>query len=231
MKPLILIAMTMGIVLFDACSGDKKSENPFFAEYNTPFNVPPFDRIDTTDYIPAYIEGIKKHNEEIDAIVNDSREPDFENTILAFDKSGLLLTNVSKVFDNLNEANTNPQMQEIARKIDPMMSKHTDDIFLNEKLFQRIKAVYDRRHEMNLDSQQVRVVEKYYRDFERRGANLSPDQKEQLRKINAELSMLSLTFGENILAETNKNFQLVIDNTKDLEGLPQGVIDGAAETD
>lgn len=230
MRTLILIAMTMGIVLFDACSGGKERENPFFSAYNTPFNVPPFDRIDTTDYIPAYTEGIKKQNEEIDAIVNSANEPDFDNTILALDKSGLLLTNVSKVFDNLNEANTNPQMQEIARKVDPMMSKHIDDIFLNEKLFQRIKAVYVKRHEMNLDSQQLRVVEKYYRDFERRGANLPQDKKEQLRKINAELSMLSLTFGENILAETNKNFQLVIENTKYLEGLPQGVIDGAAET-
>ena len=134
------------------------------------------------------------------------------------------------MFYNLNEAETNKQLQSIARLLSPIMSKHGDDIALNEKLFVRIKAVYEKRKVMNLDSQQLRVVEKYFRDFERQGANLTPDQKDQLRKVNEELSMLSLTFGENLLAETNENFKLVIEDKKDLDGLPQGVIDGAAET-
>ena len=121
-------------------------------------------------------------------------------------------------------------MQAIARQVDPLMSKHQDDIYLNEKLFARIKAVYDKRHELKLDSQQIRVTEKYYRDFERMGANLPKDKQDELRKINAELSILSLTFGENLLAETNKNFRLVIEDSADLAGLPAGVIDGAAET-
>lgn len=220
----------MTLFIFSGCNQEKKSDNPFFTEYQTPFQVPPFDQIDTNDYMPAFLEGIAQHNSEIEAIVNNTDSPDFENTILAFDKSGKLLTRVSKVFYNLNEAETNKQMQAIARELSPVMSKHSDDIALNDKLFAKIKAVYEKRSEMNLDSQQLRVVEKYFRDFERQGANLPADQKEQLRKLNAELSMLSLTFGENLLAETNDNFKLVIEDQKDLDGLPQGVIDGAAET-
>jgi peptidyl-dipeptidase Dcp len=205
------------------------TENPFLVAYQTPFEVPPFDKIDTTDYMPAFVEGMKQEKEDIDRIINNTEEPTFENTILAFDRSGKLLTRVSKVFYNLNSANTNEQMQAIARNIDPLLSKHRDDIVLNEKLFQRIKAIYDKRNELKLDSQQIRVVEKYYRDFERRGANLSPENKEKLRKINSELSLLSLTFGENQLAETNKNFKLVIVDSSDLSGLPDGIIAAAAE--
>ncbi|MCK9421697.1 MAG: M3 family metallopeptidase [Bacteroidales bacterium] len=227
----ILVLLTVSTMFFlNSCKLVKKPENPFFGVYQTPFQVPPFDKIDTSCYMPAFLEAIKKHNTEIEAIVQNTRTPDFENTILAFDQSGKLLTRVSKVFYNLNETNTDAHMQSIARRLSPLMSKHNDDISLNEKLFSRIKAVYEKRKEMNLDSQQLRVVEKYYRDFERQGANLSPDQKEKLRKLNAELSLLSLTFGENLLAETNENFSLVIENKKDLDGLPQSVIDGAAET-
>ena len=220
----------MSVLLISGFNPVQKRENPFFTEYKTPFQVPPFDKIDTSDYMPAFLEGIKQHNAEIDAIINNTTLPDFNNTILAFDKSGKLLTRVSKVFYNLNEAETNKQIQSIARKLSPVMSKHGDDISLNDKLFAKIKAVYEKRKTMNLDSQQLRVVEKYFRDFERQGANLSPEKKDQLRKLNEELSMLSLTFGENLLAETNENFQLVISDKKDLAGLPQGVIDGAAET-
>ncbi len=218
------------MLCFSGCKPDKKAVNPFFAEYETPFQVPPFDKIDTTHYMPAFLEGIRQHNAEIDSIVGNPAPPDFNNTILAFDKSGKLLTRVSKVFFNLNEAETNKEMQAIARKLSPVISKHNDDISLNEKLFARIKAVYEKRYDLKLDSQQVRVVGKYFRDFERQGANLSTDKKEQLRKLNADLSLLNLTFGENLLAETNENFKLVIEDKKDLDGLPQGVIDGAAET-
>jgi len=230
MKIFSLTLIAMAILIFSGCKQEKKAENPFFSEYQTPFQVPPFDKIDTADYMPAFMEGIAQHNAEIDSIINNPATPDFENTILAFDKSGRLLTRVAKVFYNLNEAETNKQLQLIARQLSPIMSKHQDDISLNEKLFAKIKAVYDKRSELKLDSQQLRVVEKYFRDFERQGANLPADKKEQLRKLNAELSLVSLTFGENVLAETNDNFKIVIDNKKDLDGLPQGVIDGAAET-
>jgi peptidyl-dipeptidase Dcp len=130
----------------------------------------------------------------------------------------------------MNSANTNDQIQSIARQLSPLMSKHRDDIAMNEKLFSKIKSVYEKRNESNLDSGQIRVIEKYYRDFERNGANLSKEDQDKLRKINEELSGLALKFSENVLAETNKNFQLVIENEEDLDGLPQNVIDAAAET-
>ena len=219
------------ILTITACKNQKNQEssnNPFLTEYNTSFNVPPFDKIDTSHYIPAFLEGMKRHNAEIDSIVSNTAEPDFENTILAFDKSGKLLNDVSNVFFNMTEANTNEQLQKIAMEINPKLSAHFDEIMMNEKLFSRIKSVYEKRTKMNLDTQQIRVVEKYFRDFERMGANLPKDKQEELKKINSELSTLGLKFAENVLAETNKNFQLVIDKKEDLEGLPKEVIDGAS---
>ncbi|NTW32778.1 MAG: M3 family metallopeptidase, partial [Bacteroidetes bacterium] len=232
MKKNAIMLIISSIVVFSACNNSKKeknTKNPFFSEYETPFKVPPFDKIDTSDYMPAFIEGMKQHDAEIDSIINNKEEPTFENTVLAYDKSGKLLTKISNVFFNITEANTNDQIQAIARKLNPLLSKHNDDISMNENLFKRIKVVYDKRNKMKLDSQQLRVVEKYYRDFERLGANLPKDKQDSLKKVNAEISMLKLQFGENLLAET-KNFQLVIDNKKDLEGLPQGSIDAAAAT-
>jgi len=230
MKKILFLLTIMTIVSFSACKQAKEVKNSFFTEYQTPFQVPPFDKIDSTDYMPAYIEGMNQQMAEIDKILNNPKEPDFDNTILAFDKSGKLLTKVSKVFNQLNEANTTPQMQDIAKKLSPLLSKHRDDIALNKKLFKRIKAVYEKRKQMKLDDQQIRVVEKYYRDFVRMGADLPKDKQDTLRKLNEQLSLLTLKFGDNLLAETNKNFKLVIDDKKDLDGLPQGVIDGAAET-
>ncbi len=229
MKKFIFMFMALTTLAFFSCKNDKKtSDNPFFSDYKTPFQVPPFDKIDTTDYMPAFEEGMKQHDAEIQAIINSKDEPTFENTILAYDKSGLLLTKVANVFFNIAQAHTNEQLQAIERKISPMLSKHNDDISMNEKLFSRVKTVYDKRNEMKLDSQQVRVVEKYYRDFVRLGANLPKDKQDSLKKINADLATLSLKFGENLLNE-NKDFQMVIDNKADLDGLPQSAIDGAAE--
>ena len=228
MKHFKFLLLAMTTLAFSGFTGSDKTVNPFFSEYKTPFQVPPFDKIDTADYMPAFLRGMKEQNAEINAIVNNPNAPEFLNTIDAFDKSGKLLTKVGKVFYNINEANTNKQLQKIARDLDPLVSKHSDDIFLNEKLFARIKKVYERRNEMKLNDQQIRVIEKYYRDFERRGANLPKEKQDELRKVNAELSMLALTFGENLLAETNTNFKLVVDDKKDLDGLPQGAIDAAA---
>jgi peptidyl-dipeptidase Dcp len=229
MKNISLIFVATCLVMMSGCKKNNMTENPFFSEYTTPLGVPPFDKIDTSHYLPAFLEGMKQQMAEIEVLVNNAGKPTFENTVLAFDRSGMLLSKVSKVFYNINEANTDEQIQAIARKIDPLMSRHHDDIYLNEKLFARIKAVYDRSLELKLDSQQIRVTEKFYRDFVRMGANLDKDKKDQLRKINADLSMLSLKFGENLLAETNKNFKLVIKDTTNLAGLPRGVIDAAAE--
>lgn len=230
MKNIPFIFVALMAVLLSNCKNDNMTGNPFFSEYDTPFGVPPFDKIDTTHYLPAIIEGVKQDSIDIAAIVNNQEEPTFENTIYALDRSGKLLTKVSRVFYNLNSANTNEQMQAIARKASPILSKHSDDIYLNEELFQRIKTIYDKRNDLGLEPDQIRVTEKYYRDFERRGANLPEDKKEELREINSELSMLSLTFGQNLLAETNKNFKMVLEDSADLEGLPDQIIEAAATT-
>jgi peptidyl-dipeptidase Dcp len=228
MKKTLFIILTVFIAI-TSCNQKKRSmENPFFTEYRTPFQVPPFDLIDTSHYLPAYIKGIEEQQAEIDAIVNNSEPPDFENTILPYDKSGRLLRKVSSVFGSLNSANTNPGMQKLNRKISPMTTRHRDNIALNEGLFNRIKTVYESRMTSGLDSDQIRVVEKYYTDFVRNGANLDESGKEKLRSINNELSVNQIKFNENHLAETNTNFMLVVEKPEDLEGLPEEVINAAA---
>ena len=216
-------------ILFSCKQKEKESSNPFFSEYNTPYDVPPFDKIDTSHFVPAIEKGIIEQQAEIDAIINNNEAPTFENTILAYDKSGKLLSRVSRVFGTINGANTNDAIQKINRKIAPLTTKHRDNIALNDKLFQRIKAVYENRENSNLDADQKRVTEKYYEDLVRNGANLNETDKEKLREINQKLSALSIKFGENLLAETNKNFKLVVDKQEDLAGLPQGIIDAAAQ--
>jgi peptidyl-dipeptidase Dcp len=208
---------------------EKDMNNPFFKEWTTPFGVPPFDEIKVGHFVPAVKEAIVQQEAEIEAIVSNSEEPDFENTILALDKSGQLLDKVTGTFYPLNSANTNEEMQAAAREISPLLTQHSDNIMMNPELFERVKTVYEKRDVMNLDKEQLRVTEKYYQDFERNGANLSDEDQETLRKLNEELSKLSLEFGENLLAETNSNFKLVIDNEEDLAGLPADVVARAAE--
>ncbi len=219
----------LALPAFISCKQSNTKDNPFFAEYKTPFEVPPFDKIDTSHYMPAFIEGMKQHNEEIKAITENTQAPEFENTILAYDKSGKLLTKVASVFFNLKSANTNEKMQEIAVKVSPLLSEHYDNISMNPQLFEKIKAVYEKRETAGLDDQQKRVVEKYYNDFVRDGANLPKDKQDRLRVINGELSMLALKFGENQLKETNDNFSLVIEKKEDLAGLPESAVSAAAE--
>ena len=201
--------------------------NPFFQAYDTPYNVPPFDKIKNEHFKPAILEGIKRHEEEINAIANASAAPTFENTILAMENAGELLSNVNVVFSNLNSANTNKEIQNIAKETAPNLSAHRDNIYLNEKLFARVKALWDQKETLGLNLEQAKILDNSYKDFVRSGANLSDADKEILRKINGELSLTSLKYGQNILAETNK-YELVIDAKKDLAGLPQGLIDAAA---
>jgi len=228
-----LTTLIVGLLLTLGLAAQKNenpvnSNNPFFTEYKTPFQVPPFDEIKPEHFLPAIEAGIKQQIAEIDYIVTKSETPDFNNTILPYDNSGELLSNVTKVFFNLNGANTNPGMQKLAREISPKLTQHSDNISLNPELFRKIKSVYERRETLGLDLDQLRVVEKIYNDFVRGGANLSATDQAKLRTLNEELSKLSLQFGENILAETNKNFRLVIDSKKDLEGLSPEVIEAAA---
>ena len=203
-------------------------ENPFFVEWDTPFGSPPFHLIDEEHYIPAFEEGIRQHKAEIDAIVNNPEVPTFQNTIIAFDQAGSLLRRVSPVFGGLRGAETNPQLQEIAREVTPLLSAHSNEISMNQDLFARIQLVYDNRFEKNLDREQLRVVEMYYRDFERNGAALPEEKREELARLRERMSMISLELSENMLAETNA-FELILEDDDDLAGLPAGVISAAAE--
>ncbi len=231
MKKIALLMLVMPFVFTSFHPAELKvpaAENPLMKPFTTPFQVPPFGEILLEHYLPAIDAGIKANLAEIDAIVNNPAAPDFNNTILAYDTAGDQLSVATRIFSNLNGANTNPAMQKLAREITPKMTRHRDNISLNPKLFQRVKAVYEKRNEMGLDAQQIRVTEKYYKDFERNGANLSSENQTRLRQINEELSKTVLQFGENLLAETNKNFKMVVDKKEDLAGLPEDVIDAAA---
>ncbi|UCF05618.1 MAG: M3 family metallopeptidase [bacterium] len=228
MKKTRLIGLAAILAVLVLCSVAPAAQNPFFSEFDTPFGVPPFDRIEVAHYMPAFEEGMKRHKAEIEAIVDNPEAPTFENTLDALEASGWMLTQVSNVFFNMNSALTNEEIQEIAKEIAPQLSKHFDEIRFNEKLFERIKTLYSQRDKLSLTAEQEILLEKYYKDFVRGGANLSPEKKEILGKINEELSVLSLTFGENVLKENNR-FKLVIDDEKNLAGLPDNVIAAAAE--
>lgn len=205
------------------------ARNPFFEEFNTPKGTPPFELIKKDDYKPAFLKGVEQQSQQIEAITNSPAKPTFENTVVALDESGDILTRVSAVFGAIRGADSDPDIQKIAEEISPLLSEHNDNIYLNEKLFSRIKQVYADSVNTNRTTEQKRLVEKYYKAFVRSGIDLSQAKKDRLREINKELSLLSLNFGKNLLAETN-NFQLVIDNEKDLLGLSADEIGLAAST-
>jgi len=225
MKKTFLLLVMAGVLFW---SGSKKEDNPLLIEFNTTFQVPPFDKIMEKHYLPAFTEGIEQQKKEIEEIINNTEIPNFKNTIEALESNGALLRRVSNVFYVLNGTKTNDHMQEIAKEIAPLLSKHRDDIRLNEKLFKRIKAVYVQRDKSDFTVEQKTLLEKHYKDFVRGGANLNMEKKARLREINKELSLLTLKFGENILKENNR-FELVIEKKDDLAGLPEAVINGAAE--
>jgi peptidyl-dipeptidase Dcp len=231
MKKISLSLIALALIATACNTGKaptKDMSNPFFSEYKTPHQVPPFNEIKLEHFLPAIEAGIEEQMAEVKAITDNKDEATFDNTILAFDQSGELL-NKASIFFTLNSANTSEQMQALAREITPKLSAHRDNINLNKELFTRVKAIYEKRSELNLNAEQLRVVEKYYQDFERNGANLPDDKQAELRKLNNELSMIGLKFNENTLAETNKNFKLVVDNEADLKGLPADVVAAAAE--
>ena len=227
-KTLVIAGIALSLM---ACSGNKEKSadavNPFFTEYATPFGVPPFDEIKLEHYKPAFLKGMEEQAKEIDAIVNARSMPDFENTIVALDQSGQLLRRVSAVFYGLNSANTSDEMQALSKELSPLLSKHSDDISLNPRLFERVKQVYDNKEKFNLDKEQTKLLEETYQDFVRGGANLDSAKQVKLRQLNSEIAMLQLTFGQNMLKETNA-FQLVIDKKEDLAGLPESLIANAA---
>lgn len=207
---------------------NKPENNPLLTSYQTPFQAPPFELIENSHYKPAILEAIKINQQEIEAITANNEKPTFENTIVALENSGALLNRITTTFSNLNSTNTNDALQATAKELAPELSKNSDNIFLNEKLFARIKTVWDKQKDFRLNAEQAKLLEKKYKAFVRSGANLTAQQKDRLRKINEQLSVLALKFGENVLAETNA-YQLVIDKKSDLAGLPEEVIQAAAD--
>ena len=202
--------------------------NPLLEQPNTPFGVPAFDQVKLEHYMPAFEQAIAEQKAEVDAIVNNEAEPTFENTIVALDRTGLLLDRVVGVFFNVLEADGSDEMNEIAEKVSPMLSELSDGIILNEPLFRRVKAVYDQRNQLGLNAEQMRLVTETYKSFAENGANLPEDKKERLKEINKELGLLSLQFGNNVVAETNA-CQRFVTNEGELKGLPESAKAAAAE--
>jgi peptidyl-dipeptidase Dcp len=232
MKNIILLSLALSLLFFSCAkqaAEQTAGENPFFADFDTPYGVPPFAKIEEEHYVPAFKEGIKQEKAEIDAIANNSEIPTFANTIEALEGTGDLLRRVSDTFGVLNESMTNDKMQAIDEEMAPLRSKHRDDMMLNAKLFQRVKSVYEQKDDLDLTTEQAMLLDKYFKDFIRGGANLEEDKKARFREINEELSLLSIKFGQNVLKETNR-FEMKIEEEEDLAGLPEVVISAAAET-
>lgn len=225
MNKLILI-----LILFCTMSiSCTKNENPFFEKYNTPHSTVPFSKIKLEHFEPAMLEGMSRQNQEIDAIINNSEDPTFANTIEAFEYSGELLDRVLTVFGNLRSAETNDDMQALAQKMIPQLSEHSNNISLNEKLFARIKAVYDQKDQLGLNKEQQKLLESAYDGFVRSGANLEGKDKEKYRELSQKLSILGLQYSENNLKEEN-NYQLHITDKSKLTGLPESALEAAAHT-
>lgn len=228
MKNLVIAAAMTCMVC--ACSQQStESENPFFSEFQSPYGSPDFDRIQLADYEPAFLKGIEQQNQEIKAIVENPEAPTFENTIVALDNSGEILNRVSGVFFALTSADTNDELMALESKIAPMLSEHSDNIYLNEALYQRVAKVCEQEKSgaIQLTTEQHYLLEKYRKAFERSGAALDKEKQARLREINKELSTLTIDFSNHVLADNNA-FKLVVDKQEDLAGLPEAVIAGAA---
>ena len=222
-----LLTLFLAMTFVSCKSGKTVGENPFFSAWETPYGVPPFDKIEPGHFLPALERGMSLHEAEIDAITSNNDAPTFENVILAYDNSGKMLSQVELIFGMLCAAENTPAMQALEEQVMPLMAAHSDKIRLNEKLFERIRAVYDQRAALGLDAEQSRLLEKTYRDFVRAGALLDAEQKARLKAINEELSLTSVKFGQNILAENN-NYALEL-TAADLDGVPVSARDQARD--
>lgn len=229
MKRCISICIIASLFAYSCQTKPKENmQNPFFQTWDTPFEVPPFDKIIPAHYIPAFEEGMRQQNEEIVAIINNSESPNFKNTIAALDYSGSLLDKVAAVFFNVLETNNNEEMQQIAQEISPKLSAHSDAINFNIDLFKRVKFVYDNSDNEKLTQEEQRLLEKTYKDFIRGGVNLSGEQKERFAAINQRIAKLTLDFNNNVLAATNA-YKLIIEDSNDLKGLPANIVEAAKE--
>ena len=234
MRKILVSLLTLAVIALPAVGKTPKkvktaeNGNPFLTEYNTKYKIPPFESIKYEHYMEALEKGIAQHNQEIEAIISNPASPNFENTILALDNSGEIYHKVAFVFMALSESDATPEMQEIAEKFSPLMTSHNDEMYMNDRLFARIKAVQDNADKLGLDKVQKRLTEKYYKNFVRKGALLNDEQKEELKKINQRESEVELAFGKNVMREMSENVIYVTDKSQ-LSGLSQEVIDGAAE--
>jgi len=222
MKQLLFLLLFMTTMT----TASMADENPFFKPYDTPYGTPPFDKIKIEHYEPAFDEAIRQHKVEIETIAANPFTPTFQNTIAAMEYSGEMLNRVSGVFFNLLSAESNDEMMMISQRLSPKLSEHSNNINLNEKLFARVKTVYDNRLTSGLLPEQIRLVEKYYEQFENSGATLSAEDKETYRKLSMELSKTTLDFGQNNLKETNR-FEMLLTDEADLAGLPVSILEAA----
>ncbi len=216
--------------LLTACKSKPETDknNPFFSEYDTPFNVPPFEKIMARHYMPAFEKGMEEGRKDIQSLIKNREEPNFENTIGALDKAGDLLTRVSAVFFAQASANTSDSLQNIEMEISPRLAGYNDEIRLNPDLFKRVKKVYDTQESQNLNPEQKFILENLYKEFVRNGANLSKQDQDTLKKINQRISVLSVKFSQNVLEETN-TYKLFVDKDG-LAGLPESLVNAASET-
>jgi peptidyl-dipeptidase Dcp len=202
--------------------------NPLLNEFDTPFQIAPFEKITIDNYREAILKGLDEDKNEIEAIIKNPAAPNFENTIAALDQSGKLLDKAESTFSPISSSNSTEATRALQKELSPLFSAHSDDIYLNQQLFAKVKQVYDNQKKFNLNKEQKRVLEKIYKRFVRSGANLSDDKKEQLRKLNTEISMLQLNFSQNLMKETNNTY-VTVDKLSDLEGLSEGDIEAAAK--
>lgn len=209
-------------------SSSETAQNPFFQEWSTPFGAPPFGDIKTAHFMPAFEQTMQQHKQEIEAITKDERSANFDNTIAAMELAGSALTRVSRVFFNLTGTESNDELQALQREVSPMLTRHSNEIRMNEALFKRVKVVYANRDSANLNPEQLRLLERTYDNFVRTGANLTQEQRTELAKINERISALTTQFGQNALNDS-RAFKLVLEQT-DLDGLPQAQRDAAAAT-
>ncbi|GIT62142.1 MAG: dipeptidyl carboxypeptidase II [Gammaproteobacteria bacterium] len=214
---------------FGCSNSMEKSMNPFFTDYDAPYQIPPFDEVKEDHYMPAFEKGMKEQLEEIDQIANNPEQPTFENTLVELERTGKTLSKVADVFFNLLSSNTNELMDKIAAEVSPKLSAHSDAISLNKKLFDRVHAVYEQRNELGLSTEQMRLVEETHKGFIRSGVQLDTPSMEKLTQINQELSSLSVQFDQNLLKETNEGYSLLIDDENQLDGLPEDFRDQAAK--
>lgn len=234
MKRTSLLSLVFSVVLFSACNQDQKKEasmqndSPFSKPSELPYQAPNFDAFHNKDFKPAILAGIEKKAKEIEAIANNEEAPTFENTFIPLEESGQDLARVSRVFNLLTGAHTNDTLKKVREEVAPKLSELSDAIYLNDKLFQRVKTIHDQLDELDLDAESKRLVEVYYKNFELSGANLPEEKKEELKKLNSELAKLNSSFN-NLLLDAGKAASLFVENESDLEGLSDSEIKSAAK--